>query len=355
MSQVAQHQHSPASQAGMSARKQALAHQRARGLLLLFLGLICGITAAYGSLIQIQTSEAFLLNGAVQTFLPAWEIIMQPVHFASGILTIDQAKAFTWGFGIELLFLTFALGFDIAHQGIAAHSKRSGGVFLIGGGLLIVLNSIADFSFGSIGSGFWGHLGFTVVCLFAVLFLGLVAIKFIETGIALLSGGTPVSLAASPLPKIVIGLFDVGFFLMILLFQIQTSEAFFLSLSSPTFVADYGILLQPVLFFEGRLSGTVAMAAMWGYIVEIAYLILIIGFDLAREGIGHTSKKLVGWFITGIITILILDVLSDFLYGVLPSGILGQLAFAGITSFTVFYFGTAGVHLIVRGITDWSK
>src|SRR5260370_28547593 len=55
---------------------------------------------------QIQTSEAFILNGsAVSVLAPNWGILKQPVALAQGPLTTDLAKSVMRGWGIELIYL----------------------------------------------------------------------------------------------------------------------------------------------------------------------------------------------------------------------------------------------------------
>ncbi len=67
---------------------------------MILLGLALIVFWLLASLLQIQTSEAFLLRGPVVTFAPNWSILKQPVELVQGQLTSDMAKATMWGWGI---------------------------------------------------------------------------------------------------------------------------------------------------------------------------------------------------------------------------------------------------------------
>src|SRR5258708_9669236 len=83
---------------------------------LLLIGLACVIFWLLASLLQIQTSEAFILNGAVVTFNPNWSILKQPVDLVPGHLSADMPKAAMWGWGIRLLYLDCIAAYAVAHQ-----------------------------------------------------------------------------------------------------------------------------------------------------------------------------------------------------------------------------------------------
>lgn len=321
----------------------------------LLVGSICLGFAVLGTLLQIQTSEAFLLHGQIITFAPDWIVVGQPLTFLLGPLSITSAKAIVWAWGVEVLFLIVVLGYEVAHAGVVASHPRLARGFRLGTLALLILNAVSDYSFGQIGSGALGHLGFALIIAFAILFLGVAGIRFLERAIAQMSGGAPLSVAASPLPKLAVGVMALVLFFLVVLFQIQTSESFFLNTPSPAFFPNWQILIQPFLLFAGRLPAATAMAVMWGWIIETVFLICVVGYEIAHEGVMQANTKLAPWFRTGMFIILVFDAFSDFLYGTLPSGWLGQLAFAGMMSFIVFFFGTSAVHLIARGVTDWTK
>ena len=164
-------------------------------------------------------------------------------------------------------------------------------------------------------------------------------------------GGAVSSVAANrgnvPILRLVLGLVLVGFFLLALMLQIQTSEAFLLGGSPVSLAANWGILSQPIDLARGMLPIDMAKAVMWGWGIELVYLVCVIG-EVSVHG------RLQGWFKTGAVILVVFNFWTDFQYGSLASGFWGQVAFAAITSFIVAFFGVLGLNLIWGAITDFS-
>jgi hypothetical protein len=150
-----------------------------------------------------------------------------------------------------------------------------------------------------------------------------------------------------PILRLLLGVLLVGFFLLALMLQVQTSEAFILNGSPVTFAADWGVLSQPIELIQGKLPIDMAKAVMWGWGIELVYLVCVIG-EVSVHG------RLVGWFKTGAFILVAFNFWTDFQYGSLASGIWGQVAFAAVTSFIVAFFGMLGLNLIWGSITDLS-
>ena len=161
--------------------------------------------------------------------------------------------------------------------------------------------------------------------------------------------------ANSPIPLLLIGLACIVFWLLASLLQIQTSEAFILNGAVVTFAPNWSILRQPVDLVQGHLSADMAKAAMWGWGIELIYLVCIVGYEIAHEGVKATNRHLAGWFSTGAVALIAFDAWTDFQYGQLGSGIWGQVAFALVTAFIVAFFGIVGLRLIEHGITEWTR
>jgi hypothetical protein len=136
-----------------------------------------------------------------------------------------------------------------------------------------------------------------------------------------------------PILRFVLGVLLVGFFLLALMLQVQTSEAFILNGSPVSLAANWGVLTQPVDLIQGKLPIDMAKAVMWGWGIELVYLVCVIG-EVSVHG------RLNGWFKTGAFILVVFDFWTDFQYGTLGSGPWGQVAFAGITAFIVAFFGT---------------
>jgi hypothetical protein len=159
----------------------------------------------------------------------------------------------------------------------------------------------------------------------------------------------------SPLPILLVGLALLAFWILASTLQIQTSEAFILKGPAVTLAPNWGILKQPVELVQGYLSTDMAKAAMWGWGIELIYLVCIVGYEVAHESVKSSNRHLASWFRTGVVALIAFDAYTDFQYGQLASGPWGQLAFALVTAFIVAFFGIVGFRLIEHGLTEWSR
>jgi hypothetical protein len=159
----------------------------------------------------------------------------------------------------------------------------------------------------------------------------------------------------SPLPILLVGLALLVFWILASTLQIQTSEAFILKGPAVTLAPNWGILKQPVELVQGYLTTDMAKAAMWGWGIELIYLVCIVGYEVAHESVKASNRHLSSWFRTGVVALIAFDAYTDFQYGQLASGPWGQLAFALVTAFIVAFFGIVGFRLIEHGLTEWSR
>ena len=159
---------------------------------------------------------------------------------------------------------------------------------------------------------------------------------------------------ASPIPALIVGLALLVFWVLASMLQIQTSEAFILKGPIVTFVPDWGILKQPLDLVQGHLSIDLAKAVMWGWGIELVYLVCIVGYEIAHESVKASNRHLASVFRTGVVALIAFDAYTDFQYGSLASGFWGQVAFAAVTAFIVAFFGVIGFRLLEHGLTQWS-
>ena len=157
---------------------------------------------------------------------------------------------------------------------------------------------------------------------------------------------------SSPLPKLVLGGVLIAFFVIGSVLHIQTSEAFFLAGHLLSLAPRWTVLLQPWQLVQGELSPRMAEAVMWGWGIELIFLVCVIGFEVAHAGVAASSLVMAKAFRTGTFILILFDGYTDFLYGNVVSGFWGQLGFALITGFVVFYFGTVGWHFIEDGLGE---
>ena len=158
----------------------------------------------------------------------------------------------------------------------------------------------------------------------------------------------------SPLPRLLLGAAFLVFWAMASLLQVQTSEAFILRGPTVSFVPEWSVVLQPWLLVQGHLSTSMAKAVLWGWGIELIFLLCVVGYEVAHESVRASNQRLAGWFRTGMFVLIAFNGWTDFQYGQLASGGWGQLAFALITAFIVMFFGVVGLRLLESGFGDWT-
>lgn len=140
------------------------------------------------TLLQVQTNEAFLLGGGAVSFHADWAVLMQPVQFVLGSLPTSMAEATAFGWGIELFFLIFIIGYEIAHSAVSEANKDLAKFFKTATYLIVLFDAYTDFRYGQLASGLWGQIGFAVVVGLIVMFFGTVGLRFLEHGFSTISG-----------------------------------------------------------------------------------------------------------------------------------------------------------------------
>ncbi len=152
-----------------------------------------------------------------------------------------------------------------------------------------------------------------------------------------------------PILKLVLGILLLGFFVLALMMDVQTSEAFILNGGKVAVQSlNWTILRQPIDLAQGNLPMDTAKAVMWGWGCLLIYLVCVIGETTIHGRLG-------GIFKTVAFIIVAFDFWTNVNYGTLPSGMGGQVGFAVITSFIVAFFGVLGLNLIFSAITEMTR
>lgn len=150
-------------------------------LILWFLGALTLLLWAAASVVQIQTSEYLALGNANRVAGVAWSILLQPYLMVTGQAPITLVTSWTYAWVVELVTLVFALALSIAVAKIAVANPFMAKMFLIAGGLLILLNGWADYS-SSPGQN-------TLVQLLIALAIGGIVVVGLPLGIGLIERG----------------------------------------------------------------------------------------------------------------------------------------------------------------------
>jgi hypothetical protein len=150
-----------------------------------------------------------------------------------------------------------------------------------------------------------------------------------------------------PLLRLLLGVLLEGFFVLALMMDVQTSEAFILGGGTVTLHSlNWTLIMQPIQLWQGQITDlSMAKAIMWGWGCLLVYLVCVIG-----EATVHGRWS--GLFKTGAGIIVGFDFYTNLNYGTLPSGLGGQFGFAAITSFIVAFFGVLGIRLIWGALAE---
>lgn len=115
-------------------------------LILFLLGALSLLMWAAASVVQIQTSEYLALGNNNRVASVAWQVLTQPWLLVTGQAPIQLATSWIYGWVVETVTLVFALALAVAIHKISAANPHLAKWFLIAGGLLIILNSWADYN-----------------------------------------------------------------------------------------------------------------------------------------------------------------------------------------------------------------
>ncbi len=110
------------------------------------LGSLALVMWAAATVVQIQTSEYLALGDNARVAGVAWGVFLQPYLLITGQAPLQYATSWVYGWVVELTTLVFATALSVAVHKIATVNQRLAKWYVIGGAILIILNSYADYS-----------------------------------------------------------------------------------------------------------------------------------------------------------------------------------------------------------------
>ena len=111
-----------------------------------------------------------------------WSILWQIPNLVVGNDSASEAAATIFGWGIELVYLGFIVGYELLHDSVQRSGQFMGGLFRTLSWVIVLFNGWTDYNYGSLGGGQWGHLGFAFVTSFIVGFFGTIGMYLLEIG-----------------------------------------------------------------------------------------------------------------------------------------------------------------------------
>lgn len=163
-----------------TANVPAREHHIVKGVFLIAVGLLVGYLWLWGNALQLTTSELWILGipkGTEISVAPHLTVFFQVRDFWSGNLTLRQVIAYGWGWLNQVILLVMSIG--VEH---ALVSKRRSAAFKWICGGFVILNSLADLSFGNAFGGAWQPWAFAAICCFATFSLGVAAVGLLVEG-----------------------------------------------------------------------------------------------------------------------------------------------------------------------------
>lgn len=155
--------------------------------------------------------------------------------------------------------------------------------------------------------------------------------------------------------SLVMGILFLSFFLICVMTQLTTNEAFLSGASTvDVFKPNWSIFIQPVALVQGHLSTSEGISCVFSFGIELLYLAFtMVGYGLIRNCVHGSAGRLIGIIFEILaFTVVAFNWYTDYNYGTLGSGNGGHIAFATLTAFVVGFFGTIGIFLVLRA---WNR
>lgn len=164
------------------------------------LALLFGISV---SLVEVTATEAWIQGFTYLTYKPSLEILAQPVQLITNTLPVGNVLSVTVGWGIELAFIIFALGYEVATKTVRHRSPKAAGWFELGMGACVLTDYVTNVIYEGAVAPQLGGLGSFLLRLFIAALICGFAMIFPVAGWALIVeafGGHGPSAAGRPLP-----------------------------------------------------------------------------------------------------------------------------------------------------------
>lgn len=135
------------------------------------IGAACGLCFAYGIVFQIQSTEAFFLGQANNSYIPSLSVLQQPYMLITGNVSVALVTAFLIAWISEIVFLIVG-GYEEYHESVKKHRPRFARIAFVALWVIVILDGLTDYNWGATSVGPVGRLFFTIVINFSVLVLG---------------------------------------------------------------------------------------------------------------------------------------------------------------------------------------
>lgn len=143
----------------------------------LLIGTIALLFGVSISLVEITATEAFVQGVTYLTYKPSLEILVQPVQLITNTLSAGNVLSVTVAWGVELVFIIFAIGYEISTRSLRHRSKKAAEIFEICMGACIIIDFVTNVVYtnnvapqlGLFGSFLLRCFVSALICVFAML------------------------------------------------------------------------------------------------------------------------------------------------------------------------------------------
>lgn len=147
------------------------------------LGVVLVLIFVWGLMLQLQTSVAAMLQtGEVTLSFSNFEVLMYIPNMLNGKYTLGFAMAVFLAYAIEAAYFTAIIFFDRSIHAIASSGWFMVRFWIVGLFLCVLYNVVSDYSVGTLGSGWPGHLAFALLMTFVESFFGILGVELIMMG-----------------------------------------------------------------------------------------------------------------------------------------------------------------------------
>ncbi len=160
-------------------------------------GIILLIAFILGSMLQVQTNEAWMLHAEnPNMWIPNFNLFNQFPEFWNGQMDARHTVAFLFAWGVQIVMITCKIGLarvqvqvmkkyggNLSSAEVLKSAKRRGAFWDFLSGLIVLGNSITDFLYAA-GMGFLQQLAFTVVVFLTSFYAGTHGIQHIAAGVS---------------------------------------------------------------------------------------------------------------------------------------------------------------------------
>ncbi len=151
---------------------------------------------ALGMLMQVQSTEAWMLGSATHSFVPSMSLFGQFPAFWNHQLSQPMTIAFLVAWGVELTYITIKIGTarpqahllrkygpGASNEHVTRSAQRRQAIWSVASWLIVLFNSFTDWHYASVLGG-WQQVVFIGVLFVTTFYLGTLGVQNLTAGLS---------------------------------------------------------------------------------------------------------------------------------------------------------------------------